>query len=399
MKVFNSILLLSIGLLLTNCDKEDQPKKIIPVGGLYSLTGNWSSLGKASQSAINLALVDVNKYLEERGSAYQFSTVISDTRLDTTSAKESIQNAVERNSIRIFIGPQSSAELKAVKKYADENELLVISQGSTANTLAIAGDGIFRFCPGDGPEALAMSRVMYAAGKRVIISLARNDAGNIGLQNSVGTSFSALGGTVDAITPYATNLTNYTSILAELKSKIQTYSTSQGADKVGIYIASFDECKDLFSQASTDPVFSSVKWYGGDGVVGSSELISNVAARNFAITTGFIAPNFGLPADPHPDLETIAAAIKSGSGEEPDAYALSVYDAMWVIGLTFANYPGVLNDYAKLKSAFAAQAEQYYGITGPTILNDNGDRAISSFEYWAIVNEAGQYKWKVVGAD
>ena len=399
MRVFNSILVLSALLFFACSSNDDQVKKTIRVGGLYSLTGSWSSLGKASQSAMNIALEDVNEYLEERGSAYQFSTVISDTRLDTTSAKESIQNAFEKNDIRFFIGPQSSAELRAVKKYVDENELLVISQGSTAFSLGIPDDGIFRFCPGDGPEGLAMSRTMYSAGKRVVITLSRNDAGNIGLQNSVGSSFKVLGGTIDAIDPYATTLTNYSSILTQLKTKIQSYSNAQGADKVAVYIASFDEVADLFSQASTDPVFSSVSWFGGDGVVGSSVLLSNVAARNFAVTTKFFAPNFGLPASPHPDLNDISSAIKAASGVEPDAYALSVYDVMWVIAKTLANYPGVLNDYTELKSAFAAEAEQHYGITGPTILNINGDRAVGSFEYWGIVNEAGEYKWKVVARD
>lgn len=393
------VIIFSFLLFLSCSDDGNKPSRTIVIGGLYSKTGNWSTLGKASESAMNAALVDVNAYLEQRGSGYQFSTVVSDTRLDTVDAKSAIERGFNQNGIRFFIGPQSSAELKAVKKFGDENELLIISQGSTANTLAIADDGIFRFCPGDGPEGNAISRTIYNAGKRIVITLARNDAGNIGLQNSVGSSFSVLGGQVDAIEPYATNQTNYSTILSLLKSKIQSYVNTQGAGKVAVYLASFDECAELFSQASTDPVFSSVSWYGGDGVVQSTILLNNVAARNFAVATSFIAPNFGLPMNPHPELSRISAEIKSNSGVEPDAYALSVYDAMWVLALTIANYPGDMNDYSTLKSNFLAQAQQYYGITGPTILNEKGDRALGSFEYWGIVNKDGEYSWQVVGRD
>ena len=93
----------------------------------------------------------------------------------------------------------------------------------------------------------------------------------------------------------------------------------------------------------------------------------------------------------------VAAAIQSRSGVEADAYALSVYDAMWVLARTIANYPGVLNDFELMKTEFTQESDQYFGITGPTQLNANGDRNIGSFDYWGIVNEAGTYKWKVVG--
>ena len=399
MRITRAFFLFLIICIFSCTGSDDNPVKTIRVGGLYSLTGNWSTLGKASQAAMNIALEDVNDYLEGRGSAYQFSTVVSDTRLDTTDAKGAIQSGFEKNGVRFFIGPQSSAELRAVKKYADENELLVISQGSTAFTLGIPEDGIFRFCPGDGPEGAAMSRRMYSAGKRVVIALSRNDAGNIGLQTSVRSAFTSLGGQVELIAPYATNLATYGPLLTELKSKIQSYSSSVGANKVAVYIACFDEAAAIFSQAATDPVFSSVSWYGGDGIVQSTVLSDNAVARDFSVATGFNAPNFGLPSNSHPDLAKISAAIKADSGIEPDAYALSVYDIMWVIGLTIANYPGVLNDYEYLKTSFADQAEQYYGITGPTILNVNGDRAIGSFEYWGIVKVGTEYKWSVVGSD
>ena len=70
-----------------------------------------------------------------------------------------------------------------------------------------------------------------------------------------------------------------------------------------------DECVSLFNEASTDPILSSVQWYGGDGVVLSPALTGDAQAAAFAVTTKFIAPNFGLPTIPHPDLATISAGI------------------------------------------------------------------------------------------
>jgi branched-chain amino acid transport system substrate-binding protein len=393
--------LAALVLFLSSCKKDtpqdNQSIQTIRIGGLFSITGNWSTLGKTSREAMNLALVDVNEYMEQRGSRYRFSTVNYDTKLNPTEATNAIKSGFTNSGVKIFIGPQSSAEVTAVKDYANNNNLLVISQGSTASSLAIPNDAIFRYCPGDGVEGLAIANSMFASGKRAVITMARNDVGNIGLQNSVGTNFFALGGQVDAIAPFGTEVTEFTSLLATLKPKIEQYSTSLGADKVAVYLASFDRATDIFRAASADPVFASVNWYGGDGIVKSEVLRADAVACDFAITTKFFAPDFGLPLQPHPQLANIAGAIKTNTGIEADAYAFSVYDIMWVIARTIANYPEVLNDFSKMKTLFSKESEKYFGISGPTLLNANGDRAIGSFDYWGIVKEGTEYKWKVVG--
>ena len=368
----------------------------VEIGALLSLTGNWSSLGITSQKAIGLAIDDVNAYMEQKGTNIRFTGMVFDTKLDTTIAKLAMTDIV-RTRTKYVIGPQSSAELAAVKPLADEKNILVVSQGSTASSLAISGDGIFRFCPGDVVEGPAIARTMFAEGKRVVITLSRDDAGNKGLQTSVGSSFAALGGQVDAIAPYPANLNGFDNYLGTLKVKLQNYINSQGASKVAVYLASFDECVALFKQASSDPIFSSVQWYGGDGVVLSAALTGDAQAAAFAVTTKFIAPNFGLPTIPHPDLATISAAIKSATGIEADAYALAAYDAVWVIAKTATAMPITNTSYDLTKKVFNIESSKYFGITGPVLLNAAGDRSTGSFDYWGIVLEGGSYKWKLVG--
>lgn len=382
---------------ISGCKKTiDTTITEVEIGALLSLTGNWSSLGITSQKAIGMAIDDVNAYMEQKGTNIRFTGMVFDTKLDTALAKLAMADVV-RTRTKYVIGPQSSAELAAVKPLADEKNILVVSQGSTASSLAISGDGIFRFCPGDVVEGPAIARTMFAEGKRVVITLSRDDAGNKGLQTSVGNSFAALGGQVDAIAPYSTTLAKYGTLLATLKSKLQTYIAAQGAEKVAVYLASFDECVSLFNEASTDPIFSSVQWYGGDGVVLSAALTGDVQAAAFAVTTKFIAPNFGLPTIPHPDLATISAAIKSATGIEADAYALAAYDAVWVIAKTATAMPITNTSYDLTKKVFNVESSKYFGITGPMMLNAAGDRSTGSFDYWGIVLEGGSYKWKLVG--
>ncbi|MGA1301785.1 MAG: ABC transporter substrate-binding protein, partial [Burkholderiaceae bacterium] len=265
--------------------------------------------------------------------------------------KSAIENVINTKA-KYVIGPQSSAELASIKSSVDQNNILVVSQGSTASSLAVSGDGIFRYCPGDAVEGPALSKTMFAEGKRVVITLARDDEGNKGLQSSVGSSFITLGGQVDAILPYSTTLTNYGTLLATVKSKLLNYIATQGAEKVAVYLASFDECVSLFKEASSDPIFTSVQWYGGDGVVLSTALTSDAQAAAFAMATKFIAPTFGLPANAHPDLSSISAAIRTATGIEPDAYALAAYDAVWVIAKVETAMPATNMSYDLTKKLF-----------------------------------------------
>jgi hypothetical protein len=50
-----------------------------------------------------------------------------------------------------------------------------------------------------------------------------------------------------------------------------------------------------------------------------------------------------------------------------------------------------------MKARFSEQANRYFGISGPVMLDVNGDRSSGAFDYWGIVNEGGTYSWKVVG--
>ena len=110
-----------------------------------------------------------------------------------------------------------------------------------------------------------------------------------------------------------------------------------------------------------------------------------------------MAPNFGLPLQPHPSLATIAATIKGKTGIDPDAYAFAAYDAVWVLAKTALSFKSSTPDFITLKNVFRAEAGSYFGITGPVQLNTAGDRSSGSFDYWGIAIDGGVAQWKFVG--
>ncbi|HEU5052910.1 MAG TPA: ABC transporter substrate-binding protein [Hanamia sp.] len=395
-KLFLSAVLIAAVFLLSGVKKSSNDLITVKVGALLSLTGNWSTLGLTSQEAMNLAVKEINDRMEETGCHYRFSVTIFDTKLDTSIAKAAISEAI-RNNIRYVIGPQSSSEVKAISDFANANGILVVSQGSTAGSLAIPGDAIFRFCPGDNLQADAIAQAIYGSGRRSLITISTDDVGNLGLQQAIGKSFLSRNGTVDALTPWIGQNSDFSPLLKTLKMKLQQRVKQVGPDKVAVYLSSFDIAKELFRQASMDPFFSTVHWYGGDGIALSSELLADADASSFAVATHFQAPTLALPQQVNPSLSTIAEAIKNKTGLTSNAYSLAVYDALWVVARTVCAFPEPTNDFTKIKDVFQKEANQYYGITGPMYMNAAGDRSKGNFDYWGIVNEGGTYKWKWVG--
>jgi branched-chain amino acid transport system substrate-binding protein len=275
--------------------------------------------------------------------------------------------------------------------------MLVVSQGSTAGSLSIANDNLFRFCPDDRLEGAAIAKTIYNSGIKGLVILGRDDAGNNGLQNSVDSVYTLLGGHVASNPSYPVTTTDFTAALATIKTQMQAFIAQYGASGTGVYLASFDEGATLFQQAAADPFFSSVHWYGGDGVVSSAAFTSNAAAADFAIATNFFAPTYGLPQQAASKWQPVALEIKSRTGLDADAFALASYDALWVLARTYAALPADEPTFSDLKSNFKEQADMFYGLTGATLLNAAGDRAIGSFDYWGLENQNGSYRWVLKG--
>ncbi len=401
MKTRNLFLILAIacmGLSISACKKttDENNLQTITVGGLLSKTGNWSTLGITSEAAMNIAVEDINKYLEQSASKYRLAVQTFDTKLDPILATQYLSQS-HAKGYKFVIGPQSSAEAAAVKAYADSSDILVISQSSTAGSLSIAGDHLLRFCPDDKLEGAAMAKTIYGQGVRGLVTVARDDAGNKGLQSSVGNAFAALGGEVDAKPVYAVDQTDFTALLADIKAQVQAYTAVHGASGTGVYLASFDEFVQIFEQAAQDPELSSVKWYGGDGVVHSAALTASPAASGFAVATNYFAPAFGLPQQAQSKWMPVAQEIQARTGLSADAFALATYDAMWVIAKTYSSMNTYQPTFETLTERFLAEADLYYGVTGSTLLNEAGDRAIGSFDYWGIEKQNGNYVWVLKG--
>ncbi len=367
------------------------------IGVLVSLTGSWNSLGQNTVAALQLANEQLQAAAKAEHGGYRFHLFVRDTQLDPARALAAIQD-LDKRDVKIVVGPQSSAEVAMIKPYADAHNILIISQGSTASSLAISGDNIFRFCPNDRREAEAIVALMWHDGIRTIVPLWRDDAGNNGLHDSVKADFEKLGGTVTTGYQYQPATTDFSAATTSVASQITTLLIgSADPNSVAIYLAAFDEVVSVFHSAASNSTLSSTHWYGSDGVALSAALTGDVNAAAFAASAGYPNPTFGLPDALQSLWQPVANAIEARTGITADAFALSAYDALFVVARALQD-AGNLKDFAGFKDAFVNAANAYSGVTGSTALDSAGDRLNADFDFWAVRLTNGNYGWARIGA-
>jgi len=396
LRVIACALLLALVVPPAKVEAGKTPKSLVKIGVLASLNGLGFSLGRSTVAALQIAARDL-KNIGPQYHPVRFRLLVRDTQQDPSRAFDAIQDLNARG-VKIIIGPQTSSEVAMIKPFADAHNILVISQGSTASSLAIPGDNILRFCPPDTREAEALVALLQHDGIRAIVPLWRNDRGNNGLHDSVKIRFQALGGTVASGFRYEPTTTSFSVATNSVTSQITSLIASGiSPSAVAVYLAAFDEVVDIFHSAQGNPTLENTAWYGSDGVALSAALSGDSSAAGFVASVGYPNPIFGLPDALRNRWQPIADAVQARTGITPDAFALSTYDALFVVNLALVHAKPQKN-FGNFKAAFIEEAGHYLGVTGSTELDAAGDRLNGDFDFWAVRLRNGDYTWVRVAA-
>jgi len=389
-----------IGLIIFSCTRKNeivyQPVQgtTAMVGVMLSLSGGGSSSGESSQAALDLAVNDINGFMMACEAGFSVKLVVADTRTDTAEALVQIAQLYNQG-VRVVIGPYSSAEVAAVKFFVDQHGMLLISPSSVAVSLAIPGDNVFRFVSCDLIQGEAMSKMLTGDGIRLVIPLVRNDLWGADLLTATATEFSKTGGMFAEPMFFDPASGPSPEQLNQLNTLVINTFHQYSPDEVAVYLLSFGEGTTILRRASGYNGLDSVDWYGGSAYALNGTVKSDTQASQFASGHNFPCPLYGLAPGARSKWEPLMQRIEAVIHRQPEVYALTAYDALWVAALSL-NLTGLNPDIEHLKTVFTHQASIFSGVTGNTILNDAGDRAGGNYDFWAIrpINEG--FDWKVV---
>jgi branched-chain amino acid transport system substrate-binding protein len=362
----------------------------LTIGALLPLTGSVASIGEASQKAIEVSVEDINSYFSGLGSGKNVKVIVKDTKSDPETALEQLKE-LDKMGIKIVIGPQGSNEAKSVLEYANQNGIILLSTASTAPSLGIPDDNLFRLVPDDTNQGMVLAKLMTDEGVSTVIPMYRNDVWGNGLAGEVKKSYETLNGTVLGGVSYKTENMNLSTDVKALNKKVVAATSEHGNGSIAVLVCSYGEVKEIFALARNYPALSKVKWYGTDGIALNKELINDANAASFAAAINVKAPIYGYEGE-NDRYQEIGPKIEERLGRTPESYALTAYDALWIA--TFVDLDSIPENDKSVKMAMDTLTDTYYGISGWTILNKNGDRKYWDYDIWNVTEEDGTYQWE-----
>ena len=344
---------------------ESTLEGIIEIGALIPVTGGASDHGEDIRFTVSLAEDDFNRYLEQNGIDWRLNVVAEDTASSPVIALDKL-SAIKAKGINGVVGTYSSAELSNVMGYAEKNNMLLISYGSVAPSLALPGDKVFRFVPDDTKQAPAIARYFAEIGVTNLVPIWRNDAWGNGLIDAIRSEFTNIGGVMDAGIKYNPDAAEFSTEVSLLADVVEKHASEVGSDKVAVIVITFSEITPIMQSASQYDSLSQVLWLSTDTVVNDQELANDAIAQRFLNEAGLVVTAYALSSNSVSDR--INEQAVEAVGRAPNTYALSAYDAVWGIGLSILESDSTETD--DIISAMPIVLETYSGATGTIVLND-----------------------------
>ena len=365
----------------------DQPTGEIVVGALYPLTSGSS--GAENLAAVQLGIDDFNAFLRGINVDWRLSLVARDTGADPDIALEKAK-MLRDQGIDIIIGPGISRTAEAIKPYADDHNMTLLSCCSTATSLAISNDSVFRLAPDDSKQGVAMGKLLESQGIGVVVPIWVNDTYGDGLREHVATNFESRGGIVGEGVRYDPVEKDFADELESLAGEVQMLADQYGADNVAVLMIATRESSWIAEAAQDYDILTGVRWFGSENLTGDALLAGNDLygfANMVRLTTLQISDNHG-------DMyERVHSRMSSTLGRDPNAYVYKSYDAAWLVGLSILKTG--IPDATSVRSALADVASGYSGAFENIILNEAGDLAHADYSVWQIADggwtEIGMY--------
>jgi branched-chain amino acid transport system substrate-binding protein len=353
---------------------------------LIDETGVCKSTGLATKAALELKQEQLQQ-LFNNNSYKQIELQFADTKSDPNLALKHVKEFYKKG-IDIIIGPGTSQELAAIANFVNTNDILILSYASTAHSLAISRDNIFRYVTTDISQSKVVAKFLRKNGREYLWQLYRNDLGNISVANLVNGQFRRSGGKKVRRFIYQPGQSDFYEILAQISSEIE----GKEKEKCAVYVAGFSEVIKILAQASEfTNLYDNVLWVGSDGTAKLKGVIENHASLRFAMYSKFTVP-LNKQQDSF-EYKKFAMKLENKIGFSPNIYTITASDILQILA-----YCGNISDFSKnKKKAIYEYSAKNYGLTGNTKLNKNGDRKEWGYELWRVQGTIAGHKWKSIG--
>ena len=388
------VIICLLPMVCTAAQEGPADKDEIVLYAVFPTQGDMSASGLASEIVLKQSAEDMNSFYQDIGSDRVVKLNITEISLDPQSALTAVKQLHECG-VHMILGLFSSAQLEEIKPYADENGVLILASGSSATSLSIPDDNIFRFHADDSSQVIALNTLLKMENISVVVPLVLEDRW-INFQNLtiLGKPMNTTG--PDDVVRYGPQSQGYEEIVARLDQLTGSVLTHEDKDSVCILAYTFDDIIPIMEEASNEKYqnLSQVRWIGTNANMLNPDLIKSPKAATFGAErkySGFVISHRPV------GMESVIDTIIQKVGYEPNGYVYAVYD-MGKIGSEIGFLHGS-DSIESLKKAVVGFTENDAGILGQGTLNEAGDRIVSIYDFWGLEkNTTNDVAWKKIGS-
>jgi len=367
------------------------PKEIV-IGSPLALTGSFASFGARQKAAIEMAQEEINDFVARAGIPVKFTFLFEDTEQKADVSLAKVQSLVAKG-VKVLVGFSTSTEVRGASAYVDANKILTFCGSSVAPRSTIGkrfdeGSYIIRLQPTCEYEGLALAKAFINLGFKKVAIITTKDAYTEALEKAFTEEFERLGGEVVGRVSYAYGVKTFGPEISMLESALAKYSNKEAA----LFSNMWEDVVLLLQEAQArNSSLLNYVWFGNDDYAGSTIIISeagNIASKVKLLSVQFEAPHTEV-------YYNFVEKFKNRTGQMPDIYAMTQYDAAWMAALTILT-AGTLNT-TKLREVAPIVYNHYFGVTGNHQLLPTGDAAAMDVAYWEVKIVDGKPTWVNVG--
>lgn len=329
----------------------------ILLGTISPNTGNLAAYGTAIMNGVNLAVEEINADGGVLGS--QIQVINADDQGDPTECMNAFNSLVSQG-VGLIIGSVTSSCTSAITDSANEEEVVLTSPSSTADSITTEDDYVFRACYADSFQgAIAAAYAKQAGYAKVGVVYCAADTYSKGLYDSFSAACEKYGVKVAAVESTASmDVQDYTNQFASMvNAGVELVYAPYYYDVIGPY---------LVTQARAAGYTGIIM--GADGYDGAPSYV--VEGADLTAFNDVYWTNHYDPADESALVQNFVKAFQDKYVETPMAMSALAYDCVYMYKTAMEAAGSA--DPAAVRDAMADTSLTYECVTGTFTLDESG---------------------------
>ncbi len=327
-------------------------EEAIKIGAILPLTGGASIYGESAKEGVDLAIEEMNNKGGINGRKIEI--IYEDSKAEPKEGVSAINKLITVDKVPVIIGAMTSSVTLAVAPIAEENQVVLLSPGSSAPKITKAGDYIFRNEVSEEFGARKSAEFYYDAGfKEIAILYINNDYG-VSVKETTKKVYQEKGGKISTAEAFVQKTTDFRTSLQKIKNSKPQALLIVAHEEYPMIIRQMKEVG-MELPILTTPVFESKELLNKLG-----ELAEGVIYSCYS--------TFDLESQKE-EVKQFLDNFRKKYSKDPSYYAALGYDAAYLLKIAIEK-GGYHSD--GIKNALYT-IEDYPGVSGITSFDENGD--------------------------